>query len=176
MTRPRTGWPYYATLLGVVVLTFLIHESAHWLAGEALGYEMIVSLNGASTHDGRFGSPRDAFAVAAAGPLATFVQALLALWRVTSRGSVPAYTFLFVAGFMRLAAALVSIVHPNDEALMSMSLGWGMWTLPAIVVLALLAMTWVASRRLQLRWTTQLASCALCGAAFAAVVLYDARW
>jgi hypothetical protein len=174
MTRPRTGWPYYATLLGVVVLTFLVHEAAHWFAGVALGYDMRVSLNGA-TFDGRFGSARDALVVSAAGPLATFAQAVLAAWLVASRGWLPAYTFLFVACCMRLAAAFVSIVHPNDEASMSAALGLGVWTLPIAVVSALLAMTWTASRRLRLHWTTNLASSFVCGLAFATVVLYDAR-
>ena len=37
-----------------------------------------------------------------------------------------------------MAAAFVSVLHPNDEARLSLALGWGLWTLPAVVVGTLL--------------------------------------
>jgi len=175
MATARVGGTFYLTLLVAVLLTFLVHEAAHWLAGVALGYDMVASLNGAAPRGGSFLVGRDEFLLTAAGPLITVVQALLAFHLVRSRKLLPAYAFLFVAWFMRFAAAFVSLMHPNDEARMSLALGWGFWTLPAVVVLALLALTWMASRQLRLGWKTNAASYLLCSVAFAAVVFLDAR-
>lgn len=171
----RVGWNFYGTLLAAVVLTSLLHEAAHWLAGVALGYEMVMSLNAAAPRSGGFLSERDAFLVSGAGPLLTFAQGVVAFVVVRKRASLLAYPFLFAAWFMRFAAAFVSLMHPNDEARMSLALGWGFWTLPALVVIALLALTFVASRRLRLGWQTNVASYLLCSAAFAAIVSLDAR-
>ena len=36
---------YIAYSLIAVILTFLMHEFTHWVMGELLGYEMIMTLN-----------------------------------------------------------------------------------------------------------------------------------
>lgn len=165
---------FYAIVLAATVLTFLVHEAAHWLMGTGLGYSMTMSLNGA-TPAGGFRNATEAFWVTSAGPAVTVLQALVAFWFVRGRGSLPAYAFLFVAWFMRFAAMAVSVMHPNDEARMSLALGWGMWLLPALVVAGLLVLTWLGSRRLKLGWRTNVACYLLCSAAFAAIVFLDAR-
>ena len=175
MDSTRVSWSFYATLLVAAVLTFLLHEAAHWLGGLALGYDMVMSLNGASPRSGGFLSERDAFVVSGAGPLLTVAQGLVAFVLVKSRAVLSAYPFLFVAWFMRLAAAFVSTMHPNDEARMSLVLGWGFWTLPGLVVGALLALTRLASRHLGLGWRTNVASYLLCSVVFAAIVFFDAK-
>ena len=174
MKRARISWDFYLALPIVVVLTFLAHELAHWLAGTMLGYDMAVSLNGASPRGG-FSSERDAFLVSGAGPLITVIKGLLAYWWTRRSNQPTAYALLFVAWFMRFAAAFVSLMHPNDEARMSLALGWNMWVLPGLVVAFLFALTWAASRRLRIGWKTNIAAYVLCSAAFAAIVFLDAK-
>lgn len=145
------AWRLPALLAGGLVLTFVVHEAAHWAMGVALGHEMRVGLNGATAVGGG-ASARDAFLISAAGPFVTIVQALVAFQLVRSRASTLAYAMLFAACFMRFAAAVVSVAHPNDEARLSLALGWGPWTVPALVVAGLLALTWSAGTRLRIGW------------------------
>ena len=175
MKRTRITWDFYLALLVVVVLTFLAHELAHWLAGTLLGYDMAVSLNGAAPRGGGFLSERDSFLVSGAGPLVTVVQGLLAFWWTRRSNQPTAYALLFVAWFMRFAAAFVSLMHPNDEARMSLALGWNMWVLHGLVVGFLFVLTWMASRHLRIGWKTNVAAYMLCSAAFAAIVFLDAK-
>jgi hypothetical protein len=51
-----------------------------------------------------------------------------------------------------VVAAGVSVFNLNDEARISQMMGWGSWTLPAIVVSLLLVLTIIASRTLRLSW------------------------
>lgn len=148
MRTQMIGARFYATLAVAVVLTFIVHEAAHWMAGVGLGYEMQMRINGGVpiAPPGTAVTARDAFIISAAGPVATALQAILAFALIRTRGSLPAYAFLFVAWFMRFAAAFVSMFNPNDEARMSVQLGWNMWLLPGVVVSILLLLTWAGAR------------------------------
>ena len=174
MQRNRVDARFYITLVIAVVLTFAVHEAAHWTAGLALGHDMVISLNGVVAAPGTAVPARDAFVITAAGPAMTVLQALIAFALIRSRGALLAYPFLFTAWFMRFAAAFVSLFHPNDEARMSLHLGWGQWLLPIVTVLALLLLTWIGARRLRLGWTTNTAIYVLCSLLFAAIVFGDA--
>ncbi len=165
---------FYLTLVIASVLTFVVHEAAHWIAGLALGHDMEMSLNGVVAAPGAAVPARDEFVITAAGPVMTALQALLAFAWIRSRGALLAYPFLFTAWFMRFAAAFVSLFHPNDEARLSLQLGWGPWLLPIATVLALLLLTWIGARRLRLGWTTNTASYVLCSLLYAAIVFGDA--
>lgn len=173
MRTLRPGWTFYGWLAIALLLTFVAHEAAHWAMGRALGYEMAMSLNGAAPAGG-FRTASDAFWTSAAGPAFTVLQALVAYCLARCRDSVPAFAFLYAAAFMRFAAAVISLVHPNDEARMSLALGWGPWLLPGLVVALLLALVVSASRRLCLGWKTQVASYLLCSAGTAVIVFVDA--
>ena len=174
MRTLRPGWNFYLVLLAAMGLSFVMHEAAHWAAGRALGYDMRMSLNGAAPIGG-FRDSADAAWVSAAGPAFTLLQAMLAFAVVRMRRSLPAYAFLFAACFMRFAAAAVSVVHPNDEARLSLAWGWGTWTLPVVMVCVLLALTVSAARQLGLGWRTHVLCYLLCSAATAAIVFLDAR-
>jgi hypothetical protein len=175
-TQPvRVGAWFYWTLVAVLFLSFVLHELAHWSVGEWLGYDMRMSLNHAAPRGGVFDSPRDAFLVTCAGPAFTVLQALVALLLIRRSGWLLAYPVLFAGFFMRFAALVVSVANPNDEARMSVHLGWNMWVLPALVVASLLALTFAGSRRLRLGWKTNLASYLISSAVFALIVFADAR-
>ncbi|MES2858233.1 MAG: hypothetical protein V4704_03535 [Pseudomonadota bacterium] len=154
MHRRATRYrPLAINLFLVGIAAFLIHESFHWLAGTLLGYPMQMSLNRA------WSSTPFALAhsivISGAGPLVTYVQAAIGYLLVRSRASLVGFAMVYIAFFMRLVAMAVSVFNLNDEARISRDLGIGTWTLPAIVVGALLMLTVWASRRLKLTWREQ---------------------
>lgn len=154
----RASGTFYLLLFVAVPATFIIHEFAHWMTGELLGYSMMMSLNAVSPAEGVYRSAIDAMIVSAAGPLITILQAVIAYLLIRRSGRSVFYPFLFVALFMRAAAMLVSIANPNDEARISMMLGIGTWTLPALVIAGLFVLTWMASRTLRLHWSVNVYS------------------
>jgi hypothetical protein len=173
MARRINHVSYYAVLVFAVLAGFVVHELAHWIAGEALGYDMAMSLNRAGVESGGPPAPADALIIAAAGPLFTIAQALVAAVLVFGRGAVLAYPLVFAALMMRLVATAVSAFNPNDEMRISDALGLGAWTLPVVVSLALLAPTVAASRRLNIGWRTNLVSYVVANAAITAIVFSD---
>ncbi len=177
MVRPRAaGLRFYATLAIAAIVTFALHEAGHWIAGVALGYDMVIRINEVVAAPGSLVAARDAFIITAAGPAATVLQAVLAFALIRTRDRLLAYPFLFAAWFMRFAAAFVSLFHPNDEARLSLELSWNMWLLPSVVVLGLLLLTWLGARRLRLGGAVNMASYVLCSVLFAAIVFGDAAF
>jgi hypothetical protein len=171
--RSRTGVPFYGVLVLATLLTTLIHEAAHWGMGVALGHAMAMTLNQTHAIGGAVVSLRDALWIDAAGPAITIAGALIAFALIQRRGMLLAYPFLFAAWFMRFAAAFVSLSHPNDEARISLELLGGLWWLPGIVVLVLLALTWSAARRLRIGWKTNVVCYLICSLMTASIVFGD---
>jgi hypothetical protein len=171
MQRMRTGAGFYGLVFIAGFITFAVHEGGHWLAANLLGYEPWFSLNSAGTRS--VVTPTDAAIISAAGPAVTVVQALIALALVQARGSAAAWVFLFWAAFMRLMATVISLVHPNDEARVSDWLGWGPWTLPAIVTAALFLLLAAGVQRLNVSWKTLALTWVAASVAVAAVVGLD---
>ncbi len=168
MTLKPSFFPY---LVLVFFVTNLIHESFHWLAGAALGFEMRFGLNTVS-----YLSPSEPWQRAladVAGPAVTIVQALIAYTLTMRGGAHKVFAFLYAAFFMRLVAGLVSVMHPNDEARVGMFLGIGKWTLPVLVAAGLLFLVIKASRRLQLNWKDQLACYAVASLTVSFIVWLD---
>lgn len=166
---------FYVILFLTGIASFLAHEFAHWLTGILLGYEMVATLNSVTP----LGSVtlRDLALIAGAGPLLTVGQGLLGFWMVGRSRSHAGFALLYIAFFMRLVAAGVSLFNPNDEAKLSQLLGLGTWTLPVLVVGGLLALVVVASRRLQLKLRDQLLCYVVASVAVTLVVGVDmALW
>ncbi len=134
-----------------VAFTWLIHELGHWMAGTLLGYEMKMTLNQAGLVEGGYTPAWHSLVVTAAGPVVTILQACIvfAIFRKTS--NVALYPLLFVPFYMRLLAGAINFIHLNDEGKLSLALGVGTYTLPALVSLALLTLVIKASRRAAFR-------------------------
>ena len=163
---------YYAWLIFAGVLTYVIHEGAHWLVGEGLGYRMAASLNSA-----RALSPTTAThaaLISAAGPVITIVQGLVAYLWIRAGAGTAAFAFLLWAAFMRVVASGISLFMPNDEARVSSFLGLGTWTLPLVVSAGLVALTWVAARKLRMTWKPALGTYLIASIVSALVVGGDA--
>lgn len=171
--RVSTRTQFYGVLVLATLLTTVVHETAHWAMGMALGHDMAMSFNEAYVVSEAGVPIRDAMLITAAGPVITILQALAAYALIRGRGLRLAYAFLFVAWFMRFAAAFVSLFHPNDEARLSIELFGGMWWLPAVVVPGLLVLLWSASRRLGMSWKTNLACYLVCSVMTSLIVFGD---
>ncbi|MDB5790937.1 MAG: hypothetical protein JWQ80_961 [Massilia sp.] len=74
---------------------------------------------------------------------------------------------------MRLAAGLVSVLHPNDEARLSLYFGLGKWTLPVLVAAGLILLALKGSKRLGLTWKDQALCYLVASLAVSAIVALD---
>jgi hypothetical protein len=153
---------------------FFVHELAHWLAGSALGHDMIASPNRVWS---KYPMPvGDQGLVAAAGPLVTIVQGIIGFWLVRRRQSHIGFALLYMAFFMRLLATAMSLFNPNDEASVSQLLGIGKWTLPLIVVSGLFILFRAASRKLKLGYPDQFFCFSVASLVVSLIVGADAMW
>jgi membrane-associated protease RseP (regulator of RpoE activity) len=163
--------PFYLWFVFVFLITNLIHEGGHWLMAAALGMDPRFGLNTVRYAAGAADWQR---ALAnAAGPLVTIVQGIMAYVVVRRRASLKAFAFLYAAAFMRMMAMLVSVMHPNDEARLSMYFGLGKWTLPILVAAGLIALAVKGSRRLGLGWKDHLLCYLVASLAVTAIVGLD---
>lgn len=153
MQSMRLDRVFYAQLLLIGIATFAVHEFAHWIIGTALGYDMHFGLN--QVGSSQTFTPLHGLLITGAGPLVTVLQALAGFAWVRRDASRIGFATLYMAFFMRLLAAGISVFNPNDEARMSLQLGLGMWTLPLLVVAGLFVLVFLASRRLRLGFREQ---------------------
>jgi hypothetical protein len=109
----------------------------------------------------------------AAGPLVTIVQGIVAYVVVRRSASLKAFAFLYAAAFMRMVAALVSVMHPNDEARLSMYFGLGKWTLPLLVAAGLIVLAIRGGKRFQLGWKDHLLCYLVASLSVSAIVGLD---
>lgn len=156
MSLQKSALPpkFYVTLFFVGIGTFFVHEFAHWLTGIAIGHDMVATPNHVWSRNPM--SALDQSMVSSAGPVITIAQGIVGFWLVKRRRSQFGFALLYMAFFMRLLAAGMSFFNPNDEARVSQLLGFGIWTLPLIVVAGLFGLLVSASRNLKLRFRDQL--------------------
>jgi hypothetical protein len=152
-TSPPGFLPLAILTAVITVLTNLVHEAGHAVAGKVLGYTVFVNINSSGNVSEDYRSVADATLVDAAGPVTTILVALIALISVRENPRDVPLTIIFCAFAMRLLAAVASLTGPNDEARISMTLGLGYWTLHSLSIIVLL-MFFVLGLRVQpVRWT-----------------------
>ena len=83
---------------------------------------------------------------------------------------------LFSAFFMRLMAFGVSFLNYNDEARISVYLGWPWWLLPVIVVAVLLLMLVQGSSKSGVGWRSWLLAWIVLSAGAAGIILTEPYW
>ena len=171
MKQDGVGTSFYLRLGGIGVLTYLLHEGAHWITGIGLGYPVKFSLNGVTSAVPMTASDHILFSLS--GPALTVLCAVAAFVCLRRDHGLTAYAIIYFAFFMRLLAAAVSVLTPNDEARASELLGLGTWTVPAVVVIGLGAMTVVVSRALRISWKVQLAAYLVSSVVIADIVGLD---
>lgn len=163
-----------ASFIPAAILTWGIHESAHWLTGVMLGYDMWITLNQVGPVQGSYDSDGHQILVAMAGPIVTWIQAIVAFLVIRSTRELWMYSFLFLAFWMRAMAMCISFIsNPNDEAKASMLLGLPMWVLPIVSVAFLLTLTYFGSRKLKAGWKSNVIAYLMASLVSAAVIFSD---
>ncbi len=175
MRTKRTAgeWIGFAILVPLITFgSFLIHELAHYLTGEGLGYDSWFNLNYAGFNTEARPSPVEQSLITLAGPAITLLQAIVAAMLIRSRHQLWLYAIVVVALYQRATAFGISMmVYPNDEARISMLWGLPIWLLPLIFVSALLALTVWAAFKARAGLIANVIAYITCSAATAAVVL-----
>lgn len=147
-TKP--GPIFYLSMFVMIIITLAMHEAVHWLAGMALGYDMYFLLTYASVLGEGYRSDLDYQLVSAAGPAFTVTLGVFGAWLAIAKKVKFGYELIFVAAYQRLAAMVFSALGVlNDEARISVFLGWEWWILPALVVVPLWILVFLASRALR---------------------------
>jgi len=146
----KPGIVFYLSMFALVIVTMLLHEVVHWLIGRALGYEMYFTLSKAGLIEGTWRNEADYAIVSIAGPLFTLTVGAFGAWLAISRKVMFGYELIFTAFMQRFLAMVMSgLFIPNDEARVSLFLGFSWWVLPLAFLLPLLALTIWASRALK---------------------------
>lgn len=142
---------------GAVIFTWIIHEFAHWLASELLGYKTIMRLNSTSSANGENVNDWHKIFISASGPIVTIFQALFAFIILKNQAwNKYIYPFLFTAFYMRLLAGLMNFINLNDEGRIGAFLEIGIFTLPLFVSGLLFFMVYMISKKYNLGWKFQL--------------------
>ncbi len=156
-----------------VVLSFFFHELAHLIAGEALGYDMKMTLNSAFIAKGEYTSAWHEQMVSAAGPIFTIIVSFVFFYIIRKTNNIYLYPFLFFGFYMRFMAMIISIIHPNDEARISAWFGLGNWILPLMVCFTLLFLLIKTSKEQKYTIKFNLINYLLASVFVAVVVLTD---
>jgi hypothetical protein len=129
----------YAAITFVAVgVTWLLHEFAHWAAGEALGNNMVMTLNACYPKNGQYAEFWQGTIVTLAGPLITLLQAIIFCFLLRAGASNSLFPFLLTCLYMRSLAGVMNFINLNDEGRLSRELGLGVFTLPILIVAILL--------------------------------------
>lgn len=177
MQHTETKYPvnkdYVALCMGAVIFSWLVHEGAHWAAGQLLGYDMVMTLNKGYPKNGMYNHPAHYQLISAAGPAITLMQAAFIFLYMRQRAALLLYPFLFTCFYMRFLATGLRISNPNDEARISSWLGLGTFTLPLIVVAFLLFMLYRISRQYRFNGKLQLHTALPVVLTSSAIILVD---
>ena len=128
-------------ICAIILLHFIVHDFAHAVTAKLLGYDIIVGLNIVTLDNQIYQTRADAMLVSISGPIITIMIGLYAAFISNKKQSLIAFWVVLTATCMRLLAQLVSFSNPNDEMRVSIDLGLGSWTLPAISVAILVFAT-----------------------------------
>ena len=156
MTDRRITFRYIVASIFIVTFTWILHEFAHWLTSELLGYDTTMSLNGTSPKEGENPTEWHRIYISASGPLVTLFQGFIVFLILKLSGwNKYLYLFLFTAFYMRFLAGVMNFVNPNDEGRISAYLEFGTFTIPIVVTGVLFSMIYLISRKYRLNWKFQ---------------------
>ncbi|WP_448569117.1 hypothetical protein [Thalassotalea ganghwensis] len=156
------------------ILTWGIHEFAHFGIGKLLGYDMFITFNTAGLASGSYANTWHQALVGLAGPMITWFQAIIAVIVINQRKQLFWYSFLFLPLYMRLVAMGISYTSkPNDEASVSLLYDLPMWVLPSISVVFLFALTYWGSEKLNVGWKGNLLSYLMASIIVTSIVVLD---
>ena len=156
MNNQKITVKYILAGILAVFLTWIIHEFAHWLTSELMGYKNIMRLNGTSFVKGQNPSEIHKAIISISGPIITILQGIFIFLFLKSRGwNKYFYTFLFTAFYMRFLAGLMNLIMANDEGRVGQFLGIGTFTLSIIISGILFFLVYKISRKHKVKWKFQ---------------------
>ncbi len=163
-----------ASFIPAAILTWGIHEGAHWLMGTALGYDMWITFNQVGLAQGSYTSTGHQILVSMAGPFVTWIQAVLALNYVRQSQQLWSYSFLYLTFWTRAVAMIISfLANANDEARTSLLLDLPLWVVPLLSVAFVFALTFLGSRALKVGWKGNVVAYLAASLVTAAIVFSD---
>lgn len=139
------SWKVALIFIPVAFFTFLFHEFGHWLAGEILGNDMVLSLNNSNSQNGHYIDQTHGLYISMGGPAFTILQAIIFLVLIEKIKTIYAYPAIFFAAFCRFFSIIFGGFSLQDEAKISSMLGIGAYTVAIIVMLVLFLIVWRSS-------------------------------
>jgi len=117
-----------------VVITFVLHEFAHWDTGQFLGYDMIMTLNTVSPAKGSYDTDWHYTLISFMGPITTLIQAFMVFLLIRYNHNKNFYPLLFVCFYIEVLAGVMNLINPNDLGRISMAFGLPLLTLPILFI------------------------------------------
>ena len=152
MKNQKITFNYILLAFLAVLVTWLIHEFAHWLAYTLQGYDAFMGLNKAGVRGDSTPNIDQQILGAAAGPIITLLQAVLVYFYLKRRGwNKYLYLLVFIPFYMRFLAGLMNFIMPNDEGFISQHFGLGLFTISILISLALFALVYKTSKIFELK-------------------------
>lgn len=134
MKNKRITFLYVLIVFITVIFTWTFHEFGHWITYELMGFDAQMSFNKAGVRGSDIPNMDQQILGAAAGPIFTLVQAIVAYGILIKKGwNKYIYLLLFTPFYMRFLAGVMNFLNPNDEGFISHHFGLGTFTLSIIV-------------------------------------------
>ena len=150
LTESKINWKVALLFIPVAFLTYLFHEFGHWIVGEILGIDMVLSLNNATARSGYYIEKTHNLYISLGGPAFTIIQAIIFLIIIEKTKSIYAYPFVFFAAFSRFFSVVFGGFSQQDEARISSMLDISIYTVAIIVLLVLFLIVLKSSYSLKL--------------------------
>ena len=150
LIESRINWKVALVFMPAAFFTFLFHEFGHWIVGEVLGNDMVISLNNSTSFSGQYIHKSHNLYISMGGPAFTILQAAIFLVLIKLTKSIYAYPFVFFAAFSRFFSVVFGGYSMQDEAKITSILDIGPYTVAIIVVLVLFALVWRSNYLLKL--------------------------
>ncbi|MBG7609361.1 MAG: hypothetical protein IZT55_00705 [Anaerolineae bacterium] len=130
--------------------SYLIHEFGHWIIGEALGNNMVYSLNNVWPKGGHYIDADHEVLVIIGGPVFTIILSILFYLIIEKYRTIYAYAIVFFQMFFRFFSLVFGGFSKQDESRISAILNLGTYTVAIIVLLLLFLIVFKASKKLRI--------------------------
>jgi len=138
----QINWKVALAFIPIAFFTYLFHEFGHWIVGEILGNDMMLSLNSSNARSGVLINDTDNLYISIGGPAFTILQALIFLLITKKTKSIYAYSVAFFAVFCRFFSIIFGGFSQQDEARISSMLNINEYFTAMIVLLILFMILW----------------------------------
>lgn len=156
MKQITNGFRYAGVVLLTVLFSWGIHELAHWMMAEALGYDAVMTLNTVYLSSGEYEQTWHWMVVSAVGPLITMLQAWVVFrWLYKKNWQPNLYPLLLLTLYTRILAGFMNLFNLNDEGRISHALGIGDFTLSLLVSAFLAVLVYKVSKHHTPGWKFQ---------------------